>query len=435
MLRRLPFVESLNGRIAKFSPAGADLFKSLSIVTVCFLLSKVFSMVASVAYNRYLGPTVLGETRVITLVSQIISVPMMFGLHAAMMKYGSHEENPAPEIATTTWLFGGICLLVGGISWLMRGRFHAWLGISDYKMMWAIISALTVSLYQVFMSILQTLHEFKRRGIMEILMAGLLLPGMLIAHFLVGRHYENQLIALALSYGIPSGLLLWRVRAMLSPRWLFSERTVQILRYGLLMAVSNVAFLVIFAVQPLQIKGFSGEYGIGLFSVYSTGSLQLATIATSVFFSVFFPKMARSSSKHIAWRYLNKGWVRGAVPTFLFFCVTLTLAVLFSGKDKYPLHGEWVLYFALASTLITIHATYAQIITAEGFRGTACNMGIAFVSAAINFWLTRYLLARMGVPGAAVTLCVNYGVTLVMTLVLGQWLIVRRHARLNQPAS
>ncbi len=425
-LSKLPFYDGIRNRGSNLGPGSRGFLKSLSIVTVCFGVSKVFSSVATVIVARYLGKFSFGEAQIILLMSQVLSMGMLFGLHVSLMRYGSGKENPAPEVSTSIYFAGFGAVVFAGLTWLLREPLGRWLDLDDYKIGWAINLGVLFTAYAIFTSVYQALGLFKQRGIIEIVFAFLLLPGLAAGHLLTGGGYETLLIAYAIAYAVSMPFLLWRVRHMLSPKHLFADNTREMLTYGGFSVLSNIGFILTFVIQPMQINWAQGEAQVGVFRLYCASSINMATFATGIFYVVFFPKVSASLDRLGVWRRMTRAWFKAAVPLLTLFAGVQAVTIWLAGSD-YPFLWSQIALFSIASTLITIQATYGQILAAQGVQGMRWGLALSSLSGAVNFTLTYLLVPRFGLTGAILALIANFAITLVATLALRDRLLKPGH--------
>lgn len=403
--------QSVRNKSISLGPGSHSFLKSLSLVTLCFSLSKVFSSAATVIMARYLGPAGFGEAQVILLVAQFLSLFMLFGLPIAVIRYGAAEERPESVISTSLYLAGFTTVVSAWIFWLARDLVGRWIDLSDVKVQWALQLGLLFAIYTMLTSIYQARSEFKRRGIIEMVFAALLLPGLGLGHLLTGRSYQSLLIAYSAAYILCLPPMIWRFRRLFSPAYLFAPQTKEMLSYGCLALLSNTGYILTFLVQPLQLQHAHGEADVGLFRLYCAGSVNLATFATTIFYTVFFPKVSASKDRQGIWRRLNTAWVRAALPLIVVFAGIQVTTVSLSG-GQFPLWWNQVILFAIASTLITITTTYGQVLTAQGVRGMRWGLIISVVSGMTNYLLSAALIPHFGITGAALALIANYTLAL-----------------------
>lgn len=403
--------ESIRNRSLSLGPGTHSFLKNLSVITIFFSLSKVFSSIAAIIMARYLGVAGFGEAQVVLLVSQLLSLFLLFGFHVGIIRYTARESRPDPVIATAIYLSGLTTIIFTAIFWMLRDTIGEQLGLNETKIYWAISIGLLFSAYTMLSTIYQIFSEFKQRGVIEMSFAALLLPGLAIGHFLVGRNYTSALIAYGFAYFLCLPPMIWRFRRQLSPRNLFSPHTRELVSYSALSLLSNTGYIVTFLIQPLQIQWAYGEDEVGMFRLYSMSSVALATFATTIFYTVFFPKVSASSDKQAIWRRLTAAWLRAAFPIMVLFAIILVITVNLSGGE-FPLVWTYVALFAIASTLIAITTTYGQILASQGVRGMRWGLVISLISAITNYSLSALLIPPYGITGALVALIVNYILTL-----------------------
>lgn len=390
---------------------------SLSVVSLCFAISKIFSSIATVVVARYLGKQIFGEANVILLISQVVCPLMLFGLHMSVMRFGAGKENPAPFVSMTFYVSVITTVLVSGIAWAMRPYLNMWMVLTDSMMAWSIGLAVIISAYTLFTHYYQMANFFKERGLIEVSLGFMLLPGLALGFWLTGMSFKTILITYAVAYGVCVPPMVWRFRAMLSPRHLFAPGWVEMLKYGGFACFSGIGFILTFVIQPLQLNHYTNESQVGIFRLYSASSLSLATFATTIFYTVFFPKVAASGNRRRIWQLLTKAWVRAALPLMGLYAAVFSVSVWLSGND-YPLSWTYVLLFSLASVLITIQTTYGQMVAAQGVRGMRSILVIGILSGLLNILLSRWLIPPMGIVGAVLALIINFSLSLGTIAVL-----------------
>lgn len=414
-------------------PGIRTFLKNLSIVTVCFAISKVFSSAATIIMARYLGTTGFGEAQVVLLVAQFLSLFMLFGLNVAIIRYGSAADKPEPVLSTSLYLTIITALIGSVIFWLIRHPLGRLIDLDDTKLQWALGLGWMFTGYIMLTSIYQMRNLFKQRGIIEVVFAALLLPGLLLGHFIAGRSYESMLTAYGVAYIACLPVMLWRFRSLFSLSWLFAPQTREILYYGGLALFSNVGYMLTFIVQPLQLQHAYNEDYVGLFRIYCTGSIYQATFATTIFYTVFFPKVSASKNKLAIWSRLTSTWKRAVLPLTLVYAAIQVVTVTLSGDD-YPLVWSQIVFFSIASTLITIVTTYGQIITSQGVLGMRWGLAASVFSGILNYVFSMLLIPRYGISGAGLAIVCNYALTLIVMFAIRNVVLLPR-ADESTPAS
>jgi len=416
--------ESARSRFKTLAPGTQTFVASLSVVTLCFGISKVFSSIATIVVARFFGPFSFGEATIVLLTAQVLSMFMSVGQHFSVMKYGSGKSDPAPQVAFTAYVSLGGMILLAGFAWAIRSWLESWLQINDYKLVWAVLIATMFTGYTVLTSAYQALGSFKSRGIIEVAFAALLLPGLALGRLATGGDYETVLIAYAVAYGTTIPVMLWRFHRMLHPRNLAKANRREMLTFGMISCLSNFGFIATFLIQPLQLQYYHGENEVGIFRLYCAGSINTAAFATTIFCTVFFPRVSVTTNRLGIWKKLNRAWMRAFVPVAGFFVVSYVLTVLLSGEE-YPLLWYQIVLFSIASTLITVVSTIGQVISSQGIAGARLGMLFTTVSGGINLSLSALLIPRWSIDGAIGALTINYAATLCLALWLGHRLLVR----------
>ncbi len=415
MLSRLPFYNALRLRHARLGPGTRGFLQSLSVVSLCFAASKVFSSISTIIMARYLGRQLFGEASVVLLVAQVISPVMLLGLHMSVMRYGTNKENPAPWISTAFYTSLGAGCLVTAIVFFAGSSIAHWLSLTSEEIHWALLLGAAMAMYMLFTHFYQTLNLFTARGLLEILMGFGLLPGLAVGFWISGKSSEMALIAYLVAYLLCLPPMLLRFYRMLSPANLFAPDTAEMLKYGSYACFGSIGFILTFVVQPLQIHHYLGEGPVGLYRLYSASSISLATFATTIFYTVFFPKAAASTNRKEIWRRMTKAWARAAAPLLALYAAVFSISVWLSGEE-FPLTWQHVILFSAASMLITIQTTYGQLIAAQGVSGMRLGLVVGIVSGIFNILVSMWMIPRFGIYGAVLTLILNFLLSLLFML-------------------
>src|SRR5690606_290317 len=120
------------------TPGIRSFLKNLSIVTVFFAVSKVFSSAATILMARYLGRTGFGEAQVVLLVAQFLSLFMLFGLNIAVIRYGAAAKRPEPVLTTSLYLVGFTSICGTVLFWLVRHPLGDLINLGEAKLQWAL---------------------------------------------------------------------------------------------------------------------------------------------------------------------------------------------------------------------------------------------------------------------------------------------------------
>lgn len=417
MMPQLALYQGFKKKSNAIGPGTRQFITSLSVVSLCFALSKFFSSIATVVMARYLGKQVFGEANVVLLLAQVVCPLMLFGLHMSVMRFGAGKENPAPYVSTAFYVALCSTLILSCIVWLMRPLLDSWMDFHGHMVIWAIGLAVVMSAYMLFTHFYQMANLYRERGLIEVGLGFSLLPGLAVGLWLTGVSFQTILITYAVAYCLCLPPMIWRFRGMLSPRHLPAPNWQEMMKYGGFACFSGIGFILTFVVQPLQLNHYADASEVGIYRLYSASSISLATFATTIFYTVFFPKVAASGNRRHIWHMLTKAWVRAAVPLFCLYALVFSLSVSLSGHD-YPLSLAYVVLFSLASVLITIQTTYGQMVAAQGVKGMRWILIIGISSGVLNILLSWWLIPSLGIKGAVLALIINFALSLFAVISL-----------------
>ncbi len=403
---------------------GIRFLKNLSWIGLCFGISKVFSSLAPIAAAKIMGPEVFGEASLVLTTAQLFYIVMLFGMNVAVVRYGAGRADPTREITTSVLITLAASVYTTVVIVLGRQAIMYWAHINAETIRYGLLFALAFTFYTLLTSALQALHRFKERGVAEVALSLLMVPGLVFGILLFGKHDTRGLpFAYIMAYIVASLPWVWMIlgrRTRLST--VERPQLLEMVKYGGLACSGNIGFILIYSIQPLQVNAYLTATDVGVFRAYSMASIGMAAYFTTVFNTVFFPKASASTDRVGLWKTLLRVWSWGWIPAFLGFIVLELVLISLMGREKYRLDPMLVCLFAGASTLVSFQGSMAQIVNAAGVRGVGVGIVISSLSGVACFLSSAWFLPRFGVAGSAWAVVVAYGVALVGMLVAVRWL-------------
>lgn len=403
-----------------------DVARNLSMLSVGFAASKVFSIVSVIIIARVFGPANFGDAFVIATLAQVFSNFLLFGLHISIMKFASAKENPAPEISVAVWLVIGICsVFCSTVSFNLdevATLLQRWMTMDALRLKWALLLAVAISLFTLFSSCYQVLNSYKQRTIVEIALAFFIMPGLVLGY--IWRHgtYETVIFSYCFSYAILLAYMFYRFRRLYAWKNFDFSLVRKLCSYGFFASLSNIGYLLTFTLQPLQVDWALDSSQAGLYRLYCSGSIHLAVFAAGIFYAVLFPRFSSSTNREGIWKTMARLWLYASLPALTIYFVAVLLTLLASG-DQYPLIISQAFLYGLAATVITVHSSFNQLLVSQGLRGIRWGVAISLLSGVISFVGTAKLLPIYGFSGAIYVLLGNAVFMLASTITVGQLLI------------
>ena len=396
--------------------------KHLGWIGGCFLLSKIIGSAAPAVAARLLGGSSFGDASlVLQSAGQLMYLAILLNMHLSMIRYGTGEgANRGAVVGVGLLVCAVTGLVIAAAVHFVPDRIAAVLHVDGGIVWYGFRFVVVFAIYTLLTSLLQMLNDYRARGVIEVVFAVLLLPGLLLGGRIAPGSYESLILAFIVAYGVPSILLAAYVLKRVAPvslRLSLNEMR-HMLGYGLLGTIGSIGYVLTFAVQPLQINDMLSNHEVGVYRVYAMGSVGMAMFATSVFQVVFFPKAAASTDRLAIWNPMLRVWIRLAPLAFLGFAALASVMLLLAGRQEYGYDIGLLAIFSLAATLMAFQSAFGMLITSQGVRGAHSGLWLSVVTGAVNVFATQWLVPRIGLHGGAVALVLSYTVAIAGTMYL-----------------
>ncbi|MCX7624783.1 MAG: oligosaccharide flippase family protein, partial [Candidatus Sumerlaeaceae bacterium] len=406
----------MTGRSLESSSA-RSFAKNVGWIGFSFLTARAIGMIVPLFAARYLGREVFGQAALAITVGQFLNMLMLVGMNSAVVRYGAPKKVPREEAGASILVTFVITLAV--IAAMMAGGNERVAKLFEFEpgINWAgLIFAVFATFFVLSTSILQAIHKFFERGVGELLTALGVVVGLLGGIAVFKQNYGSYVAAICFGFFI--GALYscyYLARYLGKPQWP-SRRTLTVMTaYGLLSLLGNVGFILTFYIQPMILNKLLSTADVGLFRVYQTASITIAQSLSVIFNTVFFPKASASADRQGLWRVTWRLWLITFVPVGLSYVMSQYVLIPVAGA-QYPLKPDLIGLFAITSLVITIQATVAQFLGAEGIRGITVGFFISLATGAICISATYGLVPHLQLKGACMALLLAYAVALILVV-------------------
>jgi lipopolysaccharide exporter len=390
-------------------------FRDLGWIGLTFGLSRVIAGVVTIFAARLMGPAEFGKVNLALGAASLLSVGMLFGLNASIVKYGVSAVESTSAISLGFLLTALFTCAATTVGILFRGSLAILLGVSPEIYWYGVWFAVFFTLYTVVGSAQQASQRFKERGWAELLFAILLAAGFGLGLLWRGRTFPSLTSAYVLAYSI-SGII-WILPLLPRRCWPASPPRKGLLKemlsYGFYNFVCGIGFFLTSNTQRFVINRIMSEADVGIWGAYGVGTIGLAFYGWTMLSTVFFPRASATTNREGLWNTLVRSWTWAALPTVAVFMAAQTAILLLMGRSKYPISPLLLLLFAVCSTIIMIQSSLGQVLGAQGVRGARLGLWTSITAGLVNLALCPVLIPRFGVAGAAIALSVSYLVSLV----------------------
>ncbi|MDD3523378.1 MAG: flippase [Candidatus Cloacimonetes bacterium] len=405
------FHEPANEEVMKF-------FRNLSYVGLGTILSTIFSFSYNLIAGRVLGPSGYGGFTVVQSIAMFLYIPMLFGLHTAMMKYcaESKDQYQQHRILSTTYTLV-ICLTLASvlIYYIFRDQIAAIFSVNQEIVMLSIIFTVFFVFYTLATSSIRGLHLMRAYAIYQPIYGIILLSAFLI--FISAQFYsfKAMVYSTCLAYGIVGLVITLRFLKDHLAFTIDRSWVPTLWKYSSLAVIGGLSFTLYTNIDRVMINYYMGFASVGIYAVYYYASFTVLTLISGIFTTVFFPTASRSQDKRAIYKKLNR-----TIPYLLILGIPIAITaeyviLLLFGKD-YPLQLPLMLIFAVSAILVTWYGIYAWFFNSEGIEGSKLTVSGTLVIAITNVIFNVILIPLMGLYGAigattlafALGLCYNF---------------------------
>lgn len=320
----------------------------------------------AVAAGRLLGPAEYGQYNLILTWSQLIMVPLMFGLdNASVLAVSAARTKPqqAKEISGPLFFFIGMSsLLVLGCVAIWKIPFLSQ-SLNMATLIYSATMAIIFGLKLLFDGFIRSLELFKYQTVGRVLEAVLIV---ILFTFWVIRPSSPSFVGYISALLVGSTVLILFYLAKIKP---YIQRRVDWrsfghqLRYGWILLVGSLLGALFNSLDKLIIARYLGIFELGVYGAYYAASTNLIAQGIQIFLNVFFPSVAKISHPQPIVKKINRLGLLGFIPGVTFFSF-LIFAILKLFGQQYPLQWNLVFSFGLLATLQVMFTIYAYIIMA-----------------------------------------------------------------------
>lgn len=403
------FKEEITGNVRLF-------LKNLGYITLGFGIAKVFTGAFNILGGRILGPVEYGKFALVNSIAMFLSIPMLLGINSAMVKYSAERDNFGKQstIISTSFILVFTFSLISVLAYFLLKTYFLKLFSTSLSIFYlSLFFALIYVFYILFTSVLQSLHQMKKRAIIEGVFALILLGALFFFVYYKGvKSFKAVVFPFYLAYGLSAFLIISMVYKYFFFRFDKSWGK-RLLKYGSYGTLASISFIFLTNMDKVMINRFMTSLDLGIYRAYYVPSLGLAFSSSAMFATVFFPAASRSRNKMDIWKKINKFssylFILGIPVVMLFIFFVLKLY----GK-QYPISFILLVLFSLGTVIICLNSFYGWLIAAVGHRGAKICALAATLSALLNIILNAFFIPIIGLKGAISATIIAYLVSIAI---------------------
>lgn len=382
---------------------------SLSFIGGFVAASILFAI--NILAGRWLGPQEYGKYTLVSLMTQFYFIPMLMGMDVSISRTIALRASSLRETARllSSAVVFVLCssLLFSTILFLLKGNIARFFSTSEQVVMVALFFCLVLIVKMLFDGAIRGLHLFRLQATAKIIEAIVALGVFLFLYKFLGNSY------LAISLAISSAGLVVIVMYFANLRQYIGPVSFKIFRelfsYSRFVVVGLVISLILIFGERFMVNHFFGTKELGIYGAYYLATILVVGQFATIMDNVFFPTLAKISSKQAVLSKLDKLLFVGAIPiTAGIFVIGYAVFTLFG--HEYPLNIVILLLFSSVAMLQLFSSMYANITNVHAEQTYA--KGLIFYGLRVGLYLVYILilikLKAITIPAILAGLLVQY---------------------------
>lgn len=393
--------------------------KNISFVTVGTIVTIAFTFTFNILAGRLLGPSTYGHYGLVQSVSMFLYIPMLMGISTAMVKYNSEKIDVKRQrtIISTSFTLTVLSTAIFCILYIIFAeKITNLISISKNELNIAIIFAILFTFYTLTSNSLRSLHDMKTLSLLRP-MYGIIMLGTFLALIKTNHmSYISMILSVLLSYLVISAIIIIKYRPYFQLK-LDTQWAKKLIKYSNLTIMGGISCILYSNIDKILINRYMGTQEIGIYSSYYFASINVASMLTGIFITVFFPTISKLGDKKSILHKINLG---------IRYVVILAIPCLFLSQyvilklygSEYPIDIGLILLFILTSILFVCNEVYVWFFNSLGINGVKLTLISALTIAIFDIFLNILLIPIFGLYGAieATALAYIFGLATLYTL-------------------
>lgn len=358
------FGHEIGGEMREFLGNLSWSFAGGTFASMAMLFVNVFG-------GRMMGPEQYGLYGLVLAISQIIMLPALFGMDTVGLRFLSRAQTREEKavhlttIAVFVFFSSVVTFLLFFVVYFAFGHeFHLNLLLLLVAFAYTAL-AIFKSVVDVFFRGLAFFRDQFLSRMIEVALTVILF--IIVVIVLKKDSYTYYTSVLLVGY---IGFILYGLARF---KGYFSKFRFQVLKnhlsYAWIVVLGSLLGTAFNVMDKFVIAKYLSVQELGIYMAYFTASTNLIAQATQIFINVYFPTVSRTSDGGFI-RKLDRTFLIGSVPIFLFLCLIIYFIMLFFGER----YGQDIVYIAsfgfLASLqiVLTIYSSTIMALSKELYK-------------------------------------------------------------------
>lgn len=385
----------------------------------------IFASIAMLFVNvfggRVMGPEQYGFYGLVLAISQLIMLPALFGMDTAGLHFLSKaqtKEEKADHLTTISvfvFFSSSVTFLLFFVAYSVFGHeFHLNLLLLAIAFAYTAL-AIFKSIVDVFFRGLALFRDQFFSRMIEVALTVALFIIVVIA--LKKDSYTYYTFVLLTGY---IGFILY---GLIRLKGYFSKFRFQILKnhlsYAWIVVLGSLLGTAFNAMDKFIIAKYLSVQELGIYMAYFTASTNLIAQATQIFVNVYFPTVSRISDTSFI-RKLDRIFLIGSIPVFLFLCLIIYFIMLLFG-GRYGQDATYIVSFGFLASLqivLTIYSSTIMALSKELYKKYVIIFNVINIFHLIGY----FVLISLG-KVSIIALVWMFVVNVAVAILFQRWLI------------
>lgn len=351
--------------------------------------------IVNIIAGRWLGPEQYGKYSLVFLISQVLLIPMIFGMDTTISRivskefswnFGSVQRN----ISSAFWFVIAISALFLIVSIIWRDFLANIFSSTTDVVLFGALFGFVLALKTYLDSVVKGFHLFSFQAKIRIL-ESLLIIAIFFGSYNLFKNYISLVVALIFSGLIVVSRYFFRFREhILSvPN---SASLINLLQYSKFAIATALLTLIVGYGDRFVVNRYFGAGEFGLYSAYYAATVFVSGQVTVIMSNVFFPFISKIERQFLIMKKIDKLAFIGTVPfVALIFFVGLLVFRLFG--PEYEINLTVLFLFSLVATLQFFVAFYGNAVAAHSPESYYLGLKFYFMRACIYTGYIGFLIA------------------------------------------
>ena len=383
---------------------------NLSIVSVGMIISSVAMFIVYIIGARMVGAIEFGKFQLIYTMAQFITIPMLFGLNTASIKYIAEEKVRAKQkeyVGNALLLVGCSIIFTWTVLIIGKNYFYSIFNINQQTFILLMLLSTVIVAYYFSRSLLQGLGDMAMLSFLEGGYATVIIISFFALYYYNGSNYFALYWAFILGYLFFVIFFVYKYFTTIQKNY---HKNVQfrkkIFKYGLFAILGSVSGILLSGIDKIMLGYYTDVKTVGVYSIYVLASLVVFSQILHIFITVFFPQLSAIQNKKNIVVKINKSIRLIFLLISLMSSITIPVVLYFAGKD-YPFRLSYIIIFSTITGLTWIYQLKMWVLNSIGIQGIRITVkGTLFVGI-VNAILNRIFIFKWGMNGALVATVIS----------------------------